>query len=255
MTQIDDAHAQMETSDEARLRYFETVASTELFLLLEEEAAGETVNPRLFNVDNQQVALAFDTPERLAEFAGDISAYAAMSGRVLISLLEGEDLSLGLNLEVAPSATLLGPDALKWLHQTLGHAPKQLEARPEEFMPPANMPETLITALDTKLASAANLAKLAYLAGVRYDTGVQSHLLAVIDPVPGAEGALANAINEALVFSGIEAGSIDVTFFKSSDPLAAKLARVGLRFDLPESEENSGPQSPGSDPNKPPILR
>ncbi|MEP5758574.1 MAG: SseB family protein [Litoreibacter sp.] len=255
MTQIDDAHALMEQSDEARLRYFETVASSELFLLLEGEAEGESINPQLFNVEGAQVALAFDTPERLAEFTGQVSPYAAMSGRVLVSLLEGEELSLGLNLEVASSATLLGPDAIKWLHETLGHAPVEVEARPEEFMPPGDISETLITSLDAKLASAANLAKLAYLAGVRYDNGVQSHLLAVINPVAGAEDALAKAINEALVFSGVEAGAIDVAFFDAADPMAAKLARVGLRFDLPEHEAPHAPSTPGSNPDKPPILR
>ena len=255
MTQIDDTHAQMETSDEARLRFFQSVAASELFLLLEKEASGENIEPRLFNVEGSNVALAFDTLDRLSEFAGEITPYAAMSGRVLVSLLEGEDLSLGLNLEVAPSATLLGPDALKWLHTTLGQAPSEVEARPEEFLPPAGLPETLITALDTKLASAAGLAKLAYLAAVKYDNGTQSHLLAMIDPVPGAEPTLAKAINEALVFSGIEAGSIDVTFLKASDTTAAKLAHVGLRFDLPTPPEPEAAKAPGTDPDTPPKLR
>ena len=255
MTQIDDAHAVMETSDEARLRFFETVASSELFLLLEKEAEGENIEPRLFNVDGANVALVFDTPERLTEFSGDISAYAAMSGRVLVSLLEGEELSLGLNLEVAPSSTLLGPEAISWLHTTLGKKPDEVEARPEELTPPSSLPEVLITSLSSKLATAAGLAKIAYLAGVTYDNGVQNHLLAIIDPVPGSETALANAVNEALVFSGIEAGSIDVSFFKASDAMAAKLAKVGLRFDLPLPPETPEQTAPGSNPDKPPILR
>ena len=254
MTRIDDTHALMETSDEARLRFFEAIAAAELFLLLEKEAEGETVEPRLFNVEGSNVALAFDTPERLAEFAGGITPYAAMSGRVLVSLLEGEDLSLGLNLEVASSATLLGPDALKWLHKTLGHAPAEVDAKPQEVSPPVGLPDILITALDAKLASAAGLAKLAYLAAVTYDNGTKSHLLALIDPVSGAETPLAKAINEALVFSGVEAGTLDVAFLNASDPMAAKLARVGLRFDLPKPDLHE-PKAPGSDPDQPPILR
>ena len=255
MTQIDDAHALMETSDAARLRFFETVAASELFLLLETEPEGENIEPRLFNVDGQNVALVFDTPERLIEFSGEISPYAAMSGRVLVSLLEGEELSLGINLEVAPSSTLLGPDAIKWLHETLRQKPDEVEARPAELTPPTNLPEILITSLNTKLASAAGLAKTAYLVGVLYENGTQNHLLAVIDPLPGSETALANAMNEALVFSGIEAGSIDVSFFKSSDAMAAKLAKVGLRFDLPEPPEARSHSAPGTNPDKPPILR
>jgi hypothetical protein len=137
----------------------------------------------------------------------------------------------------------------------LGQEPAEVEARPEEFLPPAGLPETLITALDTKLASAAGLAKLAYLTAVKYDNGTQSHLLALIDPVPGSEPTLAKAINEALVFSGVEAGSIDVAFLKAADAMAAKLARVGLRFDLPIPPERPEQTAPGSDPDKPPILR
>ncbi|MFD1344812.1 SseB family protein, partial [Litorisediminicola beolgyonensis] len=75
---------------------------------------------------------------------------------------------------------------------------------------------------------------------------------------PGAEAALARAVNEALVFSGVEAGALDVTFVADSDPLAARLARVGLRFDLPipeEPQERAAPSAPGSDPSKPPKLR
>ncbi len=255
MTLIDDAHALMETSDAARLRFFETIAASELFLLLEKEAEGENIEPRLFNVDGANVALAFDTPDRLSDFSGEISPFAAMSGRVLVSLLEGEQLSLGLNLEVAPSSTLLGPEAISWLHETLGKKPDEVEAKPAELTAPAGLPETLITSLSTKLASAAGLAKIAYLSGVLYEDGTQNHLLAVIDPVPGSETALANAVNEALVFSGIEAGSIDVSFFNASDPMAAKLAKVGLRFDLPEPETAHEPTAPGTNPEKPPILR
>jgi hypothetical protein len=255
MTLIDDAHALMETSDAARLRFFETVAASELFLLLEKDAEGENIEPRLFNVEGSNVALVFDTPDRLSEFAGGIAPYAAMSGRVLVSLLEGEDLSLGVNLEVAPSSTLLGPDALSWLHTTLGNRPDEVEAKPAELTAPKGLPEELLTALNAKLATAAGLAKTAYLAGVLYENGSQNHLLAVIDPIPGSEAALANAVNEALVFSGIEAGSIDVSFFKSSDAMAAKLATVGLRFELPKPPEAPQQSAPGSNPDKPPILR
>ena len=73
----------------------------------------------------------------------------------------------------------------------------------------------------------------------------------------GAETALARAVNEALVFSGIEAGMLDVVFLPDSDPSAAQLARVGLRFDLPEppKPERTERIAPGSDPDSPPILR
>ena len=162
-----------------------------------------------------------------------------------------------MNLEVAPSSFLLPPDGVAWLAETLASAPSEVEARAQEFTPPGGLPESLVAALGTKLASAAGLAGSAYLSGVRYEGGATGHLLAFIDAVPGAETALAQAASEALIFSGIEAGEMDVGFFAAHDPVAAQLARVGLRFDLPKPEEAQvlQPSTPGMDPAKPPKLK
>jgi hypothetical protein len=46
-----------------------------------------------------------------------------------------------------------------------------------------------------------------------------------------------------------------VTFVEAEDPVVARLARVGLRFDLPERAAQSGPAAPGMDPERPPKLR
>ena len=73
--------------------------------------------------------------------------------------------------------------------------------------------------------------------------------------MPGSETALARAAGEALTFSGIEAGTMDVLFARSSDPLAAHLAKVGLRFDLPALHDPQAPGAPGMAPNRPPILK
>ncbi|WP_417240913.1 SseB family protein [Celeribacter halophilus] len=258
-TPIDLAHAAMEAApqdDTARLRFFERVADGEWFLLLEEEHDGEgPITPRVFPVEEDKFVLAFDREQRLAEFAGH-APYAAMSGRVLAEMLAGSGYGLGLNLTVAPSEMLLPGAAVDWLHATLGNAPAETHGKAEEIFPPAGLPEVLITALDAKLAIAGGLAKLVYLAGVKYEDGVRSHLLAFVDHVPGAEDALARLVSEALIFSGVEAGALDVAFFKSSDALCAPLARFGLRFDLPEPEPlPTGPSAPGMDPNTPPKLR
>lgn len=259
-TPVDLAHAAMQAApddDNARLRFFERVADGEWFLLLEEEHDGEgPISPRVFPVEENSFVLAFDREQRLAEFAGH-APYAAMSGRVLAEMLAGSGYGLGLNLSVAPSEMLLPGEGVDWLHATLGNAPVEIHGKAEEVFPPAGLPELLITALDAKLAIAGGLAKLCYLAGVKYEDGVRSHLLAFVDQIPGAETALARLVSEALIFSGIEAGALDVAFFKSSDPVCASLARFGLRFDLPEPEpfETNGPSAPGMDPNAPPILR
>ena len=45
---------------------------------------------------------------------------------------------------------------------------------------------------------------------------------------------MARALGEALVFSGLEAGELDVTFLASSDAAVAGLARVAVVFEVPE---------------------
>lgn len=255
-TAIDAAHAVMVAApedDAARLRFYERLADAELFLLLEAEPQGETIAPRLFDVSGGKFALVFDREERLAEFAGAVP-YVAMSGRILTGMMTGQGIGLGLNFG-APSEILVPTEAVEWLQATLGNRPTEIEARPEEILPPSGLPEILIAALDTKLAMAGGLARLAYLAAVRYGNGARGHMLAFVDVMPGAEGSLATLAGEALTFSGVEAGQMDVAFFAPSDPICATLAKVALRFDLPEPIAPEGPQAPGMDPASPPRLR
>ena len=258
-TPLDSAHAAMDAEpddDAARLRFFERLADAELFLLLEGEADGDRISPRVFPVDGQRLVLLFDREERLARFAGGPADYAGMSGRNAVAMLSGQGLGIGLNLDVASSSMLLPAEAVDWLAATLTGTAEEVDAHPDRITSPAGIPEALLSALDTKLALSGGLAKVAYLAGASYKNQRKGHLLAFIDAVPGAEPGLTAAVREALVFSGVDAGELDVAFFQSSDPVAAMLARNGLRFDLPEPAGTStGPTMPGMDPNRPPILR
>ncbi|WP_132862179.1 SseB family protein [Shimia isoporae] len=243
--------------DGARLRFFERLADAELFLLLEKEPEGERIAPEIFETSDASFVLVFDTEERLSQFVGRVAPYAALSGRIIATMLADQGIGLALNPEVAPSSMLVPPEALGWLVNTLTHAPDQVEAKVEAFTAPAGLPEVLVTALDAKLATTGGLAKMAYLVGVTYENGARSHMLGFVDAIEAAQGALAKAVNEALTFSGIEAGALDVGFFSANDPVAAQLARAGLRFDLPEPEtlQEYNPVKPGSDPSKPPILK
>jgi len=261
-TLLDAAHQAMEAAPEdgqARLAFYERLAAGELFLLLESEAGGDegTVSPRVFTIEGQGYVLAFDREERLARFAEGPAPYAALSGRVIAGMLAPEGLGMGVNLEVAPSAILLPPEAVAWLDGTLSQAPDETEARAQSFHAPAGLPESLLGALDARLASAAGLAELAYLVGVTYEGGAQGHMLGIVDAVPGAEGALARAVADVLSFSGLEAAALDVAFFRGSDPVAARLARVGLRFDLPKAQAvtQTPGAAPGMDPDRPPRLK
>lgn len=258
MTDLDQAHAAMQAApddDTARLRFYERLADTELFMLLGEEATGDQVTPELFEIEDQRFTLVFDREERLGEFVGRAAPYAGVPGRALADMLAGQGIGLALNLEVAPSAMLVPAEAVDWLVQTLSHGPDETEARLTEVCAPGGLPEAVVTALDRKLAIAAGMARFAYLAAATYQDGARGRVLAFVDAVEGAEKALASAASEALTFSGIEAGVMDVLFVRASDPLAAHLAKVGLRFDLPELEVPDVPGAPGMDPAKPPKLR
>jgi len=260
VTTLDRVHAEMQAAPEdgaARLRFYERLADSELFMMLSKEADGDRISPELFETPDGRFVLVFDREDRLAQFSGGAVPYAGLAGRGVVEMLAGQGIGLGVNLEVAPSSTLLAAEAITWLHETLQNAPDQVEAEIEELLPPNGLPEVLLTALDAKLATAAGLAAAAYLVSLRYAGGGQGHLLGFVAAKPAAEAALAQAVSEALTFSGIEAGVLDVGFFAASDQMAAGLARVGLRFDLPVPEEPKlyQPKIPGSDPDAPPILK
>jgi len=260
MTPLDIAHAAMETApddDAARLRFFERVADGELFLLLETEAGDQAVTPRIFVLEDGPVVLAFDREDRLSAFTAAPAAYAALPGRVMAAQLAGQGIGIGLNLGVAPSSFLMSAEAVDWLAATLGHAPAEVQAMPLSFHAPGGLPERLIEGLDAKLARAGGLALTALLAGVTYADGRRGHMLAFVGAVPGAESALARAAAEALTFSAVDAGEMDVTFLAPEEPVLVPLARVALRFDLPVPAlpDPVTPGASGMNPGRPPRLK
>ena len=258
MTPLDTAHKAMEAApadDAARLKFYERLVDSELVLLLEAEPQGDQASPQIFDTGEGRFVLVFDREERLITFAEKTAPYVALPGRAIAGMLAGQGIGMGLNLGVAPSSFLIPSDAVDWLAATLGTLPDEVEERPDELSPPTGLPERLIEGLDAKLARAEGLARFAYLAAVTYGSGRRGHLLAFIDTMPEAEPSLARAVSEALVFSGLEAGELDVAFFRATDEVAARLAKVGLRFDLPELPSPEGPKPPGMDPDTPPKLR
>ncbi|MDQ2094647.1 SseB family protein [Rhodalgimonas zhirmunskyi] len=258
-TPLDTAHAAMEQDNDgaARLAFYDHLAAAELFLMLAQEAGDEAVEPALFDLEEGRFVMVFDSEERLADFAEGSAPYAALPGRALATMLAGQGIGIGLNLGVAPSSILLPATAIDWLAGTLAPAPEEAQGQVKELRAP-ELPEGVVTAIDRKLAQAAGLAKAAYLVGIVYENDEAAHLLAVIGAQPGDEPALAGALREALVFSGLEEGALDVGFFDDGMPVVAKFAETGLRFDLPEPvlpETDVIRPAPGSDPDKPPILK
>lgn len=257
-TPLDLAFAHMDRSEADRLQFFATLADAELYLLLAEEADGRTITPQLFAVDGKDIVLAFDTDARLASFAKGPAEYAALPGRVIADLLCTEGLALGLNLDVAPSSTVLEPEALVWLIERLGQDdPTAHDAQIQSVARPGAVPEALLEALGARLTASAGLGRSAILAEAEYATGAKAHLLAILGAAERAEAALARAVNEALTFSGLEAAALDVVFLPEDHALAQRLAKVGLRFDIPAPPDPDAhvPPPPGADPAKPPKLR
>ncbi|MCC5959558.1 MAG: SseB family protein [Rhodobacteraceae bacterium] len=259
-TLLDQAYVASEGAPDdvaARLRFYSRLVEGELYLLLETEAAGDSITPKVFDLEDGPIVVAFDLEQRLTEFTGIPAPYAALPGRALVEMLAGSTppLGLGLNLGVAPSARLLPPEIMDWLAQTLSERPEELQERATALLPPKGLPDALLTALDQRLARMEGLADMAYLVVAEYEGGRRGHMLAFVDAVDGAEAALARAVHGALSFSGVEAGMLDVTFISASDGRAAEFARVGLRFDLPRVQAPAAPKPPGMDPNAPPNLR
>ena len=102
-------------------------------------------------------------------------------------------------------------------------------------------------------------AECALLAGVTYEDGSRGLMLAFVGASPDAEPALAKAVSESLVFSGLEPGALDVAFPTAPGALAA-IGEVGRRFEMPAPEPEPAQvvgarAAPGMDPAKPPKLR
>jgi hypothetical protein len=254
-TLLDLAHAAMHEApddDRARLAFHERIAEAELCVLLEGDGP-QGPRPRVFRLEEGPFVLAFDREDRLAAFTEAPADFAAMPGRLLVADLAARGFGLGLNLGVAPSEYLMAPEGVRWLAAVLATQPAPVTLRPKALHPPGALPDALFAALDRRLARMAGLAREAILAGAEWDDGRRSTLVSVVGAAPGAEETLAVALGEALVFSGIEAGSFDVVFLDPTSPAAEAARRVGIVFSLPEDDiAATAGQAP--DPG-PPRLR
>ena len=220
ISELDRAYGAMQAGGEAEgLAFYRALADAELFLLLDAEAEGDAMSPQVFDLADGAVLLAFDSEERLAAFAEGPQPYAALPGRVIAAQMVGQGpksgtaLALGLNLGSA-SEVILPPEALIWLMQMLDQAPPEaLETQVERFVAPA-VPPAVLAALSACLTGVGR----AYLTGVRYRDGRQGQMLALTGVAPDAEAKVARAVTEALAFSGIEAGALDIAFLGARGP-------------------------------------
>lgn len=264
-TPLETALARMQAAPEdtaRRLQFHAELLDTELFVLLADDATGPSLRPRVFEFEAGRAVLVFDSESRLADFAGEVAAYAALPGRVLVPMLAQADEAL--SLLVSPDsehAELLPPEALDWLARTLDETRAQeAEGAAERFGPvdlPGAVLALLVPALERRLRHTPGL-EGAVLAGVTWHGGGRGHVLALGGVAEVARAPLARAVAEALELSGIEAGSLDVIF--PGPAMMARLRAPGLALDPapwlpPESAPDTPAPPPGMDPAKPPRLR
>jgi hypothetical protein len=255
VSHLDDLCAAMQAGGDAEgMAFYRALADAELFVLLEAEAVGEVMTPRVFDLADGPVLLAFDSEERLAGFSDRVLPYAALPGRVVAGQMVGQGLSLGLNLgSGAASEVILPPQALDWLMVMLDQAPAEaLEARLAAFQAPA-VPAAVLGTLAGALAGVAR----AYVVGAQYAGGRRAQMLVLTGVEAAAEAKVLRAVTEALAFSGLDASGLDTVFRPEGDALLARLAGVALVLQG-EAEVEAAPEvpkGPGMDPGRPPILK
>jgi hypothetical protein len=261
MTVLDAAHAAMEAggevggSEAAALAFWRAFADAELFLVLEREAQGEVIEPRVFDLSMGRMLLAFDTEERLATISDDPVAYVALPGRVVAAQMAGQELALGLNLGTgAGCETVLAAGSLAWLTEMLTQeAPQERQAQIARLAAPL-LPEGLRAALMALLPGQG----LGALAQVEYTDGGWGHVLALSGLAEGDAEQMARAVTEALAFSGLDAAALDLVFTEAGSPLFQRIAAAGLVVQPAPRAADPGPtvpKAPGTDPDKPPRLR
>jgi hypothetical protein len=226
-----------------------------LFVVLEREAEGDTMEPKVFSLSMGQMLLAFDSEERLATISHDCVPYAALPGRVIAGQLAGQGLSLGLNLGTgADSETVLPGESIDWLAQMLTQAePQAREAQIARLAFPL-MPDGLVAALTGLLPPGA----VAALAQAEYQAGGWGHVLAFAGLGAEDEARMARAVTEALAFSGLDAAALDLVFLAPDAALLRRIGQAGLVLRGAEpaaAPDRPASKGPGTDPEKPPRLR
>lgn len=257
---LDAAHQAMDQGGEAEaLAFWRAFADAELFLVLQEEARGAQIAPRVFDLSSGPLLLVFDSEERLAAMSDKAQPYAALPGRVIAAQMAGQGLGLGLNLgSGAASETILPPASVDWLAEILTQAaPQETEARIARMGAPG-----LTRGLAGSLAALLPPGSLAALAAVEYEGGARGHALAVAGVDPAGEERFARAVIEVLAFSGLDAASLDVLFVAMEAEILTAMARAGQGFAGPDRVEapgqargTAGHGAPGMDPDQPPKLR
>ena len=216
-TALDRAHDAMIRAGEteaARRAFFAALAAAELVVVLEAEVApgADSLRPLTLTTEAGEIVLAFDTEARMAGFMDAGTPVATLPGRVLAQMLAPAGLGLGLNLEVAPSAILLGAEAMTWLAEIAPAETRLRNERISSMQAPDGLPAGLLDVLDARLAMLAGQGQHAYLARARFEGGETALVLGLVGTAEGARAGVTQAIAEALSLAGFADTALDVVF-------------------------------------------
>ncbi len=238
-------------------RFLERLMDGELQLLLETVPEGDRAEPRIFDLEEGRFVLAFDSSERMAGFVEGPAPCLEMSGRRLVRMLAGQGVGIGLNLGVAPSSTLLPAETLDWMAEMAAQPVTEAELAASGIASPGVLPPDLLASLDAKLAIMADRIGEAHLVEARFDNGSTGLLLVLVGVPAASRDGIAAAISETLQFAGLPDTGLDVTFPEDGSAALVRIRQVSVRVELPTPAAPPAAvgTAPGTDPDRPPILR
>ncbi|MEM9342805.1 MAG: SseB family protein [Pseudomonadota bacterium] len=252
MSPLVQAYLRMQASpgdERARMAYFARLADARLFVPLEEASDGERIAPLLSEAEGVACVQAYENVTQLA--ADQPTPHVELDGRDLARMLGGSGLGLSVN---GAGGHVLSPQLVAWFSDALD-AQKVEEAEAPVAVYTPRVPDEFLARLSEKLAAQAGLAEAAWLVDAEYRDETRGPLVIVVAVEPGFDGRLRDAISEAAAFQSGEPLPVTVAFLDPANVAVERVARVGLRFDLPKAERPPEPKPPGMDPETPPRLR
>ncbi|MEO1329859.1 MAG: SseB family protein [Pseudomonadota bacterium] len=205
------------------------------------EAERGEVAPKMLEIDGRDTLLLFDSEERLAAFSSDPTAFIALPGRNFFEMMAGQGAQIALNLEVAPSATLFGPETVDALAELAASAGEEIDLDPSAPLivsAPTAAPTPLVAALAARLNAARDMIAEAWLAEFsEEDPGSEGA------PGPGRRLALCLRLPEGvdpeegrdlamelgrLGASFLEDSALDVALIRADDPILDAVRSEGF---------------------------
>lgn len=231
------ASAQAPDDDAAAARFMDVLLAEPLFCPIWEDEDGEEpedLAPKMVEINGADTMLLFDSEERLAAYVDEPTAFVALPGRAFFQLVAGQDVQFAINLDVAPSSTILGVEAVRALAELAVAGEAEIEHEGAvQIAPPVGAPEQMIGVLANRIAAAGALVADAWLVAMAAEDEAVSRFAVGLSPAEGAsEEALAALGGELAQLGGsfLDGGVLDVAVLTADSGLLALMRRHGLRL-------------------------